>query len=70
MSSEQKEWVKQLSLVVTVSSILTSYSVGGVMVGYFAFLKLGTPKILSAVTGIVGLVLGIMKLTKWVKKQQ
>lgn len=66
--AEQKEWVKQLKLLFGVSALLTSYSVGGVVIGELATLYFGLPKILSIFTGMTGLVLGIIKITQWVKK--
>lgn len=64
----QKEWVKQLSLLAGVSAILTSYSVGGVVLGHLATQYLGLPKLWSLATGVLGLVMGIIKIAQWVKK--
>ncbi|MCM0604813.1 MAG: hypothetical protein KA715_01850 [Xanthomonadaceae bacterium] len=69
-SNQENEWAKQLKLFVGVSTLLTSYSIGGVGVGYLGFIYLGLPKILSVVTGVFGLTLGILKIMQWVNKNQ
>jgi len=65
---EQKEWVKQLSLLVIVSTVISSYSLGGVAIGYFLYTHYSFPILVPVLLGMTGLGFGIDRVMRVVKR--